>query len=218
VNLGALITAVVKEGGFDTDSAAVSRDTIAGWINDRLKQLVSEAGWIKQAIELGPTVAGQSQYVIPEGVLDVRRVYVNAVPFVRVGTEQVFDARAYGGYVSGDAGGAFAPGYDAAGTAVVELYPTPSEAGLSIQALAAVAAAGLVNDSDVPPIPEEFHPALKAGAIADGLRLIYERHDDADRWELKFSNPGSGQGAVQVLKRRANSRIGSGPVRIRLVG
>jgi hypothetical protein len=103
------------------------------------------------------------------------------------------------------------------GQAVVELFPTPSVSGYTIVALASTSAVPMSAGTDVPSVPEDFHQALVDGAIATGLRRIYERHDDADRYERSFSSP-DGQGAVQLLKRRANSRVGSGPVRARIVG
>lgn len=217
MNFEALIAAVKNEGGFDTTTGAVSDDTIKGWLNDALRTLVAESQWIKALVELGPTAADEPLYLLPENVLDVREVIVDGKPFGRVGAQEVFAARAYGGYVS-DGWGVFAPGYNAAGQAVVELFPTPSEAGLAVKALAVISAVAMSANSDSPSVPEDFHPALKAKAIATGLRLIYERHDDADRWEREFDDPQSGRGAVQRLKRRANSRVGSGPIRVRIVG
>jgi hypothetical protein len=218
VNFGSLIDAVINEGGFDATTGAVSRATVGSWINDAYRQLAAETNFLKALVSLGETVAGTSQYAIPENVLDVRRITVNGVPFIRVGVEQIFDARAFGGRVLGDAGGTFSPGYATTGARVIEVYPTPDTSGYAIDALATVAGVGMVSETDTPAIPEDFHPALKAKAIAMGLRLIYERHDDADRWELQFSNPGAGNGAVEKLKRRGNSQIGSGPTRVRLVG
>jgi hypothetical protein len=218
MNLDSLIDAVINEGGFDTRTGAVSRETVKGWINDRLRTLAAESGYLRSAVELGPSVADQAQYVVPDNVTDIRRLHVSGVPYFRDSIDRIFEARAFGGVMSNGYGGVFAPGFSTGGQHVVELWPTPSSTGLTISALCTVTATALDAGTDTPAVPEEFHPALKAGAIATGLRLIYERHDDADRWEREFSDAGSGRGAVQLLKRRSNSRVGSGPMFARVVG
>jgi len=216
MNLGQMIDAVITQGGFDSTTGAASRDAVAGWINDRYRDLLAQTGWQKATVELGPTVAGQSTYVIPDAVNDVRKVLVDGNEYVRASAEELFEARANSGYVSGGFG-AFAPGYVASGAAVIDLFPTPTEAGKSIQALAATAAVAMSAETDSPVIPEDLQQGLIDGAIATGLRRIYERHDDAAAYEARYDNPAGG-GTVQRLKRRANSRVGSGPQKVRVWG
>jgi hypothetical protein len=216
VNAGQMIDAVLEEGGFDSSTAAASRESVLGWLNDRLRTLVSESGWVKTLVEIGPTVAGTHQYAVPENVTDIRSILVGGETYTRVGPDQMFAARASGAYVIG-AYGAFSPAYNAAGTPVLEIWPTPEESGQTISALATTSPAALTVETDVPSVPEDMHQALVDGAIATGLRRIYERHEDAERFEQAFSSPGSGQGAVQKLKRRANSLVGSGPIRARII-
>ena len=217
MNRGQMINAVLGEGGFDSTTAASSRDVIAGWLNEALGTMVAESQWSKASVNLGPTVVGQSAYAVPENVIDVRTVYVGGYEYMRLGPSEmlalrVSDAEISGGY------GAFAPGYSLAGTAVVDVFPSPTVAGVAITALCSLAAVEMTEDSDVPMVPVDFHQALVDKAIGTGYRRVYERHDEADRFDARFSNANPGSfGAVQKLKRRANSRIGTGPQRIRIV-
>jgi hypothetical protein len=82
---------------------------------------------------------------------------------------------------------------------------------ITIDALWAVLPAALAT-TDTPQIPEDFHmTGIKAGVIADGLKLIDEQHQEASVWEGEF------QQAIEDLRRRRNSRVGRGPTPIRLL-
>lgn len=213
--LSELIAAVKNEGGFDTTTGAVSDATITSWLNDALRELVAESQYAKAAVSFGATVAGQNLYPVPANVVDVKQINVGGSPYFRAGASDLFEARAYGGSIVGGYG-AFAPGYDEAGIQTIDLFPTPDTDGVEITALAAIQATVLSASTDSPQVPEEFHQALVDKAIGTGLHRIYERHDDAAPYDRAFSDP-AGQGAVQKLRRRTNSRIGSGPMRIRMV-
>ena len=217
MNRGQMIDAVLSEGGFDSTTAASSRDVIAGWLQEALSTMVAESQWSKASVDLGPSVVDVHEYVVPENVIDVRTLYVGGREYMRVGPSEMLELRVSDAYIAGGYG-AFAPGYDSTGAAVVDIWPTPTEAGTAITALCSLAAVEMTADSDVPMVPVDFHQALVDKAIGTGYRRVYERHDEADRFDARFSNANPGSfGAVQKLKRRANSRIGTGPQRIRIV-
>ncbi len=97
----------------------------------------------------------------------------------------------------------FGPAWTSAGVAQIELYPVPEESGLTIIALAASLPPDLTDtDTTTPIIPVDFHRALVEGAVADGLRLIDERIQEAQAFEDRFD------AAIEQLRRRKNSRVG----------
>jgi hypothetical protein len=207
-----MVTAVKREGGFDTQSASIDDATILSWLNESYRRLVGESKWRKSTLELGPTVAGQGQYVVPSDVTDVAALQVaGSQPWLRVSQTDLWEITAGQRTFSGP--GVFAPDYKADGTAVVELSPTPDTAGEAISALASVLPSALTTSPDSSPqVPVDFHQAIVDGAIGLGLHRIYERHDAAAPYDARLD------AAVQKLERRANSLVGSGPMRAKIWG
>jgi hypothetical protein len=207
-----MVTAVKREGGFDTQGANIDDATILSWLNEAYRRLVGESKWRKTTRELGPTVAGQSQYALSDDVTDVAALHVaGSQPWLRVSPTDLWEITV--GQRSFTGPGVFAPDWQADGTAVVELYPAPTDAGSMISALTSVLPSALTTSPDsTPAVPPDFHQAIVDGAIGIGLHRIYERHDSAAPYDARLD------GAVQKLERRGNSRVGSGPARAKIWG
>lgn len=212
--LGEAITAVRTEGGFDVSSTNSSTDVITGWIWQAVNAALGESKWRKQSRELGPTVADQAQYLLPDEVVDVASVRVNGGrPWALASSlEDVWQVQAGDGYVR-NAPGVFFANFEADTDSVVELWPVPTEAGLSIEAIAAILYADTAgaDTTTTLPLPQDLvRPIAVNGAVAIGLALLENRHGDAREHQ------GKADAATATLKRRANSRVGSGPSMMRI--
>lgn len=191
------------EGGFDA-----SEDTVKGWALDRYRRLVGESQWLREEVPLVATEEDPSRYTLESRVVDVRAIKVGSSPYRRVSVEDLWDLKA--GTASLGSTGVFAPGYSDMDTIeYVELYPQPVSSDGEAVALAAVLPTEIGMD-DSPRIPRDFDHVIVEGTIADGLARIDERLPEADRWEGMFA------AGIEKLRRRRNSRIGSGPTRIRV--
>lgn len=209
--LSEAITAVRTEGGFDTTSTGSSEDVLRQWVRQAVNEALSESKWRKQRREIGPTVAGQAQYVVPEEVVDVETLRVGGgrawalIPSVG----ELWEIQSGNGYFRNAPGG-FLGTFEPDADSVIELWPVPTESDLPIEALCAIGLSeneflgfGLVSHI---PLPEDLaRPIAVNGAVAIGLRLLENRHEDAAAHDALKDK------AVATLKRRANSRIGSGP-------
>ncbi len=211
MTFAALVTRVQVEGGADTTTSGVTAATVKARLNDRYRQLVSWSKWNMASVSLGMTVIGQAEYALPSNVVDLAAVKVGTTPYARAGQEDLWSLTAGRTRLGGDQG-IFAPDYTAAGVHQIELYPVPTAAGDEITGLASVIPADLVNDSDIPIIPEDFHYAIAEGAVADLLAFVDERPEQAVYFEERFAK------AVDGLTRRKNSRIGSGPSQVAVAG
>lgn len=206
-----IVTGVLTQGGFDVSTA------VAGsWVHEVYRRAVAQSQWQMESLSLGTTVTGVSTYAIPERVVDIVGINLNdgsgrgqPSDWLRVTPTDMWALRAGRKSVSGS-GGAFAPSYGSAGERRIELYPVP-ETGAAIEALAAVLPATL-SGAAVPVIPEDLHGALIDGAIALGLLRMDERADSAQTFEARFER------MVQDLRRRKNSRVGSGAARLQVRG
>jgi len=191
------------EGGFDA-----SEETVKQWALDRYRRLVAESQWRRVEVNLSATVVGQAQYSLPDVVVDVRALKVGDSPYKRISVEELWDLKA--GISSLAVDGAFTSGYDVTEVAEsIEIYPVPETSGDVITALAAIWPADISLDTE-PRIPRDFDHVIVEGVMADGLGRIDERLDQAAAWEGMFAT------GVEKLRRRRNSRVGSGPVRIRV--
>jgi hypothetical protein len=204
-----LYEAVRDQGGFDSGSTGSSLTNIKAWINERYTEIVVKSKWRKAQVEIATTVADQAEYALPATVVDIiEGLLVGDVPYDRVGQATLWRLRS-GEDVANRA--VWADDYTSTGTAQVELYPAPDDAGDSIQALAVLAPTDLSADADVPIIPADFHGALIDGAIATGYKRLEARLDLAGGLEAEF------QGRIEELRRRGNARLQAGPAVIRVV-
>jgi len=215
-----LIAAVRDQGGFDTTSLATSQAVILSWLNARYRELCAESGFLRGQRELGPTVADQAEYALPDSVVRVVRLRVGSLrPFAPMQVDDLWLLQ--GGNASLESGvdGAFAPSWGSDGVEKVMIYPTPSSdpdeslgVGESIDAVCVVLPDALAAGDSGPQVPEDFHEAIVDGAIALGLFRDDGAAGLAQPFEEKF------QAAIVRLKRRATARVGKGPVQARVAG
>lgn len=205
-----LVAKVSAEGGFDTSSSNSSAETLLGWVNEVYLEAAGEAKWVRVPRVLSPTVAGGTQYAIPGDVVDIRAVKVgDSRPYARMSTEELWEAQSGVRALAPGTAGAFAPNFEDDSDDLVEVWP-PS-AGVQIMALCAVLPAPLtISPASTPRFPVDCHAGLADGAIAIGLERIYERPTQAAPFRARY------EAMTQKLTRRANSRVGSGPVRAKI--
>jgi hypothetical protein len=213
----AMVAKVKNEGGFDTAAANMDNATILGWLNEAYERLTGESKFVRKTRELGPTVADQATYALPDEVIDLRALKVGtSAPWLRVSTEELWELQAgYRALETVTGVGVFAPSFESDADAMVELWPVPTAetAGLSISALAAVALGDLSLATDVAPLlPADVQGAVVDGAIAIGMRRIHERWDIAQAYDAKLD------AGIQALAKRTNSRVGSGPIQAKIKG
>lgn len=204
MDLSALVAAV-------KEVSDAPRDRIEQWINDRYRRMVAESRWRMVETTIASTIAGTSVYAVAPELVDLQSLKVGDVVYTAASRGELWVLRDPNDnkYLSGP--GIYVPSFDGAGGAAIELYPTPGEDGIAIVALSAYVPETLTG-SDVPIIPLDMHDALLSGAIAESLRVLDARADLAAPYEDRFLS------AIELMRRRSNSRIGSEPVTPRIKG
>ena len=196
---GEMIDTVRRAGGIDADPGQVG-----GWLNERHQTMCVRANWSKALAVIGETVIGESRYALPETLTEIHELRVGSSPFKRTGTQSLWDLQGNRVYASGS-GGFYSPIFSVSGDPQLELYPAPSEEGLTIEALATVRPAVMNEAHQSPVVPVDFHRPIVEGAMADALALLDENLAAADRYEARYDI------AVEELRRRQNRRFGGGP-------
>lgn len=205
MDAASIITKALSEGGFDN-----ARSDVLSWLNERYKMMVVRSEFLRaQITSIGPTVAGQDEYTLADSVADLRALRVGTVPYQRVSLEDMWEID--GAYLRRvGQKGVFAPAYGSTGTAKIRLYPEPDDSGDTIEAFVSLFPDALTDSaSSTPVVYADFHTGLIDGTIAEGLLRVEERADSALVFEQRFND------AVEGVRRRVNSRVGSGPTMIR---
>jgi hypothetical protein len=218
--LDGLLSSVVEEGSFD-----VPKTQALGWVNARHGLMCARTKCFRKKLSVGPTVANQQGYPVPAEVIEIREVLVQSsastgglgVPYGAARhTDLAQGALHYlwlGGLYLAVGGGIFVRDENASGEELLALFPTPTEAGLTITVQAVCRPAPLVIGVGGLRTPVEFDDALVAGAIATGLARVESRADLAAPNETVFAN------ACTELLGQVDKRFrGSGPAQIRVQG
>lgn len=205
-----IVDGVLAQGGF-----AVTRSVAGGWVNEVHRKAVADSQWQMRSLSLGPTVVDQAEYDIPERVVDIVGLYVvgdDGTPgdWRRISSTDLWNVKAGRSRIVRE-GGVFAAAFGDADEKRIELYPAPETAGLEITALAAMVPVAMSSGSS-PVIPDDMHGDLLDGAIALGLLRMDERADSAAAFDARFRE------MVGKLRRRKNSRVGSGTSRMKVYG
>lgn len=203
VTAQSLVDEVIDQWGFDVDAA-----TGLKWLNRRHKTMVRRGRSNRRTIEIGVTVAGQSDY--PVAAFDVYSVTVGEVPYRKARRS---DQRAYTRgqlvWTPSDVG-LFVAKADENGASQLGLIPPPGEAGLTIEVFAAVAADDLTLTSELL-VDEDYHEGLQEGMAATGYARDSEQMGAADRCEARFD------AKCEELRQETARRFrGHGPAQIRV--
>lgn len=203
-----LVDDVRVEGAFD-----VTPEQALRWLTRRHRKMVARARCYRKTVSIGPTVADQRDYALPEGVVQLFELTVDGVTYGN-GRHADLAQGAQGYLLLSDSGGVVVAEEDEAGASEVALYPTPTTAGSEVLVRATFLPPDLdVADDSTLKIPGDFTDALVAGAIATGLRRVEHRSDLAQPHEQEFAD------ACEELRRQVNRRYrGPGPAQIRVVG
>ena len=203
-----LIDQVKSEAQFDvTDAAALA------WLDRRHKKMTVRARAYRKSVSIGPTVANTRDYALPSDLVEVLEVSVDGMPYGRA-THTDLSYGAQGWLLLDGIGGVIASEETASGDAEVALYPTPTQAGLTVTVRGIFRPADLVvgQDSGIE-VPDEYLDSLVSGAIATGLARQEYRPDLAQSFEQDFEN------ACEEWRRQLRRRYrGSGPTPIRIQG
>jgi len=217
---------IQSQGGFDPTVAQTSDTLMRSWLSTAVQEAVAEAKWLKQRRKFGPTVADTSDYVVDDDVIWVKSLRVGVSrPWARATLEDLWVAEADPGsvYLTDRVNGAFAPMWEEEAAQdvddvpkLVKLWPTPTEAGLNIEAVCAVNHKPIVvgtSSSYKLQLPEDLAQKIAVdGAVAIGVQRVHERADLAAPYLARYTD-----GKAQ-LKARANSLIGGGVRYVRIRG
>lgn len=177
-------------------------------LNRWIKRLAVTSKWIREERELGPSVLNQDLYEIDDDIVDIHELVVAGQPAQRKSIDDLFNLKSGQASLSnGPPWTVFCPRNDAAGDKFVAIYPVPDVAGASLLALCSVAPPDLSGTSR-PPFPDDQEDTLLNGCKATFYRELDENPDEGDRFEQLFRDE------AERLRRRGNSRVGSGPFRI----
>lgn len=179
-------------------------------LNQAHKRMVVEGEALKQSVAIAETVADQAVYELDPDIAQLLNVRIDGKRYVRKSVDEIEDLGASEAYSRGFPQRYFAPEFSGAGAGELRVYPTPTDTGLSITGRAVMLPPDLVNDTDYPSLPSDFHEDLIDGAMATVLLRDDERLSDAFALEERF------RGRIKELHGRINRRIGSGPARIKL--
>jgi hypothetical protein len=191
-------------GGLDLTTVQAHR-----LLNEGNRELTVRGEWRRAELELGPTVAGQESYEVPNGVARIRKLYVNGRQFVPIDEAQATKLklndlllRSYGAY--------WLSFQDAVES--VSLYPAPSTADLPIMATVALYPPDLIEDEQEPIVPNDYRRAIVDYAAA----LAYGYQEDNP--ELRVFHMDEFDKAVAKLRRHRYTRGAAGPVQMRVTG
>lgn len=170
-------------------------------------------------MELGPTVADQADYTLPARVATVQKLEVDDVPWAPGSREQadrVVNTELFLRTPPG--GGIFFSNEVESGVTVVEsvrLYPTPTTAGLTVQARIVRYPETLTVatlDSWTTPWDDEFDRGVLDYVRMLGVGEGEDSKDDRQFYSDRFAE------AVIEAKRLRNSKMGRGPRQLAIAG
>lgn len=201
-----LISNIISQSGTDA-----SRATVLSLLNESYGTQLTRSRWLKEVTSLGNTVAGTSDYTVPDGVVEILGLRVGAYEFDPVSIEEMWSLSSQTGSWNGR-DGVFAPNYSSTGGTTVTLYPTPTVNGTAITVLSPMIGGDLTDSGgSVPVTPSDTHGSLIDGTTALVLLRVDERPDLAQSFQARFDS------ATEELRRRKNGRVG-GPIQAKIAG
>jgi len=198
-----------EAGGFD-----FSATQAATLLNEGLKRLASRSEWIRTELDLGPTVAAQELYSIPDNVVHVRGLAVGGVPYLLKDVTIVWDVKngTRSLHLTGGVGGIYAERFDETGIAKqIGLWPIPEADELPIVGLASIEPDDLKGEDQIP-----FPPEFRRAALDYAKGIAYEDVDENPTSGNYFM--GRAETRAEELRQLANRRVSEGPLKIPVAG
>lgn len=208
--------AVAQLRGPEAGGFGISEPQASKVLNQAIRQFASASEWIRAILDLGPAVADQERYLIPPNVVKIKRLRIaQSLPYSRQGIETLWDLQNGQARLAPGWGGIFVAEYDEDGTVrYVTLWPTPGaeEAGAQIPALASIFPAEDLESADQLPFPEDS----TRGVFNAAKSILYEDVDENPEQASYYRDLANGE--AEQLRRKANSRVGGGPVKFPVSG
>lgn len=180
-------------------------------INEGHKELCVRSEWTRAAVDLGPTVADQAAYALPETIYRPLEVEVDGTPYDASSEGEV--KRILNGTLRLAAAGLWWISEDDAGAEFISLYPTPA-AGLTITARSIVYPADIAagDDDATFRVPDDSVKGIRAYVKRELYSGVEDDEDRATIQDQHFENE------VTRLRQRRFSRVGRGNVHMRVEG
>lgn len=184
--------------GFDVSA------TQAGIVLNRwIKRLAALSKWVREERDLGPAVAGVDTYDLDSDIVDLHDLLVDGGDALEVSPTDFFRLKAGTKWLQGGPPWiAYAARDTADGTKQFSIYPAP-ESVTTIVGLVSIMP-GDLSHNQKPPYPDDMEQALLDGAKSTLYAELDENPGASDYYEQKFVT------AAELLRRRANSQVGSG--------
>jgi hypothetical protein len=176
--------------------------TILSILNERQRDMVIRSKWLLAKAEVATTVADTATYALPSTVSSVQDIVVgDDTTYQGVGLTEI-ERVTSGTY--------FAMSGSSTGGALLQLYPTPDETGLSIMSTAVLAPDNQTYATSTALIvPQEVHRHLHAGCRAELYVEAEDRPDLAASQEQVYE-----QGVLKL--RGLARRVKAGVTRVRV--
>lgn len=181
------------------------------WLLEAARMLNDEAEYLTVESAITTTVADQADYALATDLVDLAAVRVGTTVYTKASSNDIWALEDSNNPATLDGpGGLFAPAWSSTGAPKITLWPVPDETGLTIEGRQVITVPSPTWASDDPPFPAPYDKALWHGAVAAGLAEKDEQLDESAFHEERF------WAFAARLKRRKNSRIGSGALRLRV--
>lgn len=179
MNLGEIRTRVQRQFG-DESGVQITNEDITRWVNDAQRAIVLENENILQSTALTSTVAGQQEYTLPVDLLILQGISYKSSTDVAYVKLQGMDRQKFDEYITGWNGSTYNTGdplvyfvWDNK----LELFPVPDvSAANSLKVWYNKKPTDVVNDVDIPSVPELYHTAIVNMCLA----WAYELDEDWD--------------------------------------
>lgn len=179
MNLSEIRTRVQRQFG-DESGVQITNEDITRWVNDAQRAIVIENENILQATAFTSTVVGQQAYTLPVDLLILQGISYKGSSDTAYGKLLGLDRQKFDEYVEGWDGSTYAQGdpmvyfiWDGQ----INLFPIPSTAGAnSLKIWYNQRPTDVVNDVDIPSVPELYHTAIVNMCLA----WAYELDEDWD--------------------------------------
>jgi hypothetical protein len=198
VNLGEIRTSVQRTFG-DESGVQITNEDVVRWVNDAQLNIVLENESLLQATAFANSVIGQQTYSLPVDLLILRGISFKGTSDVSYNRLLGLDRQKFDEYIDGWDGTTYNAGTPQAyfvWDGSIEVFPVPSEAVTNgFKIWYNQKPTPVVNDVDVPSIPEIYHNAISDMC----LQSAYEMDED---WDAVGNKAQQVNASIKLLRGR----------------